>query len=139
MDEWIADSYRWIPLGGCWGFKEKQATLGARYVNAGIYMARKSIVGDVPIGLQVSLESELFPRWLDQGKHFRAYSHPGKCIDIGTPERYRSAESILAQVEKGERPPRNADPTMMKSPELTIQAETGTSSERSEVREQGKQ
>ena len=81
------------------GFKEKEGTLGARYVNAGIYMATRSILWDVPTGLQVSLEAELFPRWLKEGKRIRAFGHAGNCIDIGTPERYQNAQDILANVE----------------------------------------
>ena len=86
------------PIGRVLGFKEKQPAFGTQYVNAGIYMAEKSILCAVPSGLQVSLESEIFPRWLTEGRHLRAFIHPGQCIDIGTPERYRSAQNILANV-----------------------------------------
>jgi D-glycero-alpha-D-manno-heptose 1-phosphate guanylyltransferase len=81
------------------GFKEKQSTSGRQYVNAGIYMATKQILSDVRPGLQVSLETDLIPRWLAEGKHLRAFIHPGECIDIGTPERYQSAQVALANVE----------------------------------------
>jgi mannose-1-phosphate guanylyltransferase len=84
------------------GFKEKQSSSGTQHVNAGIYMVSKRILFDVPIGLQVSLEAELFPRWLAEGKSLRAFSYSGSCIDIGTPERYRSAQDSLANVEVGE-------------------------------------
>jgi NDP-sugar pyrophosphorylase family protein len=87
------------PVGRVLGFKEKQAAFGTQYVNAGIYMAAKRILCDVPPGLQVSLESELIPRWLTEGKQLRAFRHSGQCIDIGTPERYRSAQDTLANVE----------------------------------------
>jgi NDP-sugar pyrophosphorylase family protein len=49
--------------------------------------------------MRVSLEEELFPRWLAEGKNVRAYHHEGRCIDIGTPERYLSAQETLANVE----------------------------------------
>jgi mannose-1-phosphate guanylyltransferase len=84
------------------GFKEKQSSSGTQHVNAGIYMVSKRILFDVPIGLQVSLEAELFPRWLAEGKSLRAFSYSGSCIDIGTPERYSSAQDSLANVEVGE-------------------------------------
>ena len=83
------------------GFKEKQSTSGRQYVNAGIYMARKRILSDVELGVQVSLEANLFPRWLAEGKYFRAFIHPGECIDIGTPERYERAQVTLAGAEAG--------------------------------------
>ena len=84
------------------GFKEKQTATGNFYVNAGIYMATKRILSEVAPGARVSLEEELFPLWLSDGKHIRAFLHPGHCVDIGTPERYQSAQEILANVEAGE-------------------------------------
>jgi NDP-sugar pyrophosphorylase family protein len=83
------------------GFREKQAADGAQYVNAGIYMVAKAILCQVTPGFPISLESELFPRWLQEGKQFSAYRHSGRCIDIGTPERYQSAQHILADAETG--------------------------------------
>lgn len=80
-------------------FDEKQSALGNQYVNAGVYMASKQILSEIPAGIQVSLEEELFPRWLREGKHLRVFHHPGQCIDIGTPERYRSAQVTLANAE----------------------------------------
>ncbi|MFZ0883303.1 MAG: sugar phosphate nucleotidyltransferase, partial [Candidatus Acidiferrales bacterium] len=85
------------------GFKEKQSALGKQYVNAGIYMATKRALCGIEQGTQVSLETDLFPRWLAEGKYLRAFIHPGECIDIGTPERYQSAQFTLAHVEADER------------------------------------
>jgi NDP-sugar pyrophosphorylase family protein len=81
------------------GFKEKENSTGQGYVNAGIYLMAKSMLSEIPQGVQVSLERELFPQWLAMGKHLRAFRHPGVCIDIGTPERYRGAQDLLANVE----------------------------------------
>ena len=83
------------------GFSEKQVVTGKQFVNAGIYMATKHILCAVSPGVQVSLEKELFPRWLAEGKHLRAFVHSGECIDIGTPERYQSAQVSLANAEDG--------------------------------------
>jgi mannose-1-phosphate guanylyltransferase len=88
------------------GFKEKQSALGKQYVNAGIYLADPRIFSGVPLGVQLSLETDLFPQWLAKGKHLRAFVHPGQCIDIGTPERYQSAQIALAGVELGETLPK---------------------------------
>jgi NDP-sugar pyrophosphorylase family protein len=84
------------------GFKEKQTATGNFYVNAGIYMATKRILSEAATGVRVSLEEELFPHWLAEGKYIRAFSHDGQCVDIGTPERYQSAQDILANVEADE-------------------------------------
>lgn len=83
------------------GFKEKQSPLGKQYVNAGIYVASKQILSEIPVGIQVSLESEMFPQWLNEGRKLRAFHHVGPCIDIGTPERYQSAQAMLANAEAG--------------------------------------
>jgi NDP-sugar pyrophosphorylase family protein len=84
------------------GFKEKQTSAGNFHVNAGIYIAAKQLLHDMPPGLRLSLEEELFPRWLAEGKYIRAFSHAGCCGIIGTPERYQSVQEMLANVEIGE-------------------------------------
>lgn len=82
------------------GFKEKQSATGAQYVNAGIYMTAKHILHEIPPNRRISLEEEVFPRLLADGKNIRAFHHSGRCIDIGTPERYLNAQETLANVEK---------------------------------------
>jgi NDP-sugar pyrophosphorylase family protein len=89
------------PGGGVLGFKEKQSATGTQHVNAGIYMVTKSILCEIPPNQRVSLEEELFPRLLAEGKNIRAFHHSGRCIDIGTPERYLNAQETLASVEPG--------------------------------------
>ncbi len=84
------------------GFKEKQSATGMQFVNAGIYLARKSALVGIQAGIQVSLETDLFPRWLAEGRNLRAFQHSGDCVDIGTPERYLRAQTTLANVEAGE-------------------------------------
>jgi len=80
-------------------FREKQHLSGAQYINAGIYMVLRSLLREIPAGLKLSLEEELFPQWLANGKHIKAFVVPGRCIDIGTPERYQVAQDVLASVE----------------------------------------
>lgn len=84
------------------GFKEKQSPLGVQYVNAGIYAIAKHALGGIQPGIQISLESDIFPRWLANGKYLRAFIHPGECVDIGTPERYQRAQLTLANAEVSE-------------------------------------
>jgi NDP-sugar pyrophosphorylase family protein len=78
-------------------FEEKSGE--QRYVNAGVYLARASLLREIPEGRQVSLEKEVFPRWVSEGKDIRAFVWAGSCVDIGTPERYRDAQNLLAGVE----------------------------------------
>jgi len=87
-------------------FEEKQDSLGMKYLNAGIYLVSRRLLFDIPQSVQVSLERELLPRWLKEGNHIKGFVHLGPCIDIGTPDRYRGAQDILANAEK-ENMPRN--------------------------------
>jgi mannose-1-phosphate guanylyltransferase len=89
------------PCGRVLGFKEKQSTTGTQCANAGIYMVTKKILYKIPHNQRLSLEEELFPRWLAESRNIRAFHHSGSCIDIGTPERYLHAQETLANVEPG--------------------------------------
>ena len=81
------------------GFREKQSASGRQYVNAGIYIMSERVLSEIRPNAPISLESDLFPRWLAESKHIRAFLYDGECVDIGTPERYESAQTILANVE----------------------------------------
>jgi NDP-sugar pyrophosphorylase family protein len=54
---------------------------------------------DIPSDRRVSLETELFLRWLAEGRSVRAFICQGRCFDIGTTERYRNAQNGLAAAE----------------------------------------
>jgi NDP-sugar pyrophosphorylase family protein len=82
-------------------FEEKTASHLARHLNAGIYMMSHRMLYDIPAGVQISLERELFPRWIGEGRRVKAFVYSGKCVDIGTPERYETAQQLLACVEAG--------------------------------------
>ncbi len=83
-------------------FAEKQFVQGASYRSAGIYVLKKALVQEIASGVNISLEEHLFPKWLASGKHIQAFVSPTRCIDIGTPERYREAQGLLANVESAE-------------------------------------
>lgn len=85
--------------GALASFQEKPGAVHAPYLNAGIYMVSRQLLYEVPASVEVSLERELLPRWLKEGKFINGFISVGKCIDIGTPERYRSAQDVLANAE----------------------------------------
>jgi NDP-sugar pyrophosphorylase family protein len=89
-------------------FAEKEQPELARHLNAGIYMLSSDILREIPRDRPVSLERELFPQWIREGRSVRAFIHSGKCVDIGTPERYRTAQKALANVELAAAGPRDA-------------------------------
>ncbi len=80
-------------------FDEKQGPARTHYVNAGIYVMSKKLLSEIPAEHAVSLEREVFPRWLEEGKSIRAFVCPNKCVDIGTPDRYQTAQNALAKAE----------------------------------------
>jgi NDP-sugar pyrophosphorylase family protein len=87
------------PGGRVIRFEEKRGAADACYVNAGIYVVSRQLLSDIPAGIQVSIEHEVFPRWLEKEHDIRAIIRPGRCVDIGTPERYWSAQQLLGNVE----------------------------------------
>ena len=80
-------------------FKEKEGASPAPYLNAGVYLLSRRLICELPAGVEISLEKEIFPKWLNEGCVIRAFVSPGECIDIGTPERYRTAQEALATAE----------------------------------------
>jgi mannose-1-phosphate guanylyltransferase len=87
--------------GSVTNFREKQSASQAPYLNAGIYVVSRPLLSEIPPGKEVSLERELLPGWLQQGKRIVAFVCLNPCIDIGTPERYVSAQGALLDVEAG--------------------------------------
>lgn len=76
-------------------FAEKAGPATGGHVNAGIYMLSADILQGIPRGIPISLEQELFPFWIREGRRIRSFIHRGNCIDIGTPDRYRTAQESL--------------------------------------------
>jgi D-glycero-alpha-D-manno-heptose 1-phosphate guanylyltransferase len=74
-------------------FVEKSVHDEPGLINAGIYLARRQLLGAIPEGRSVSLEHEIFPTWIGQG--FCGYIGTGPFIDIGTPESYALAEQVV--------------------------------------------
>jgi NDP-sugar pyrophosphorylase family protein len=88
-------------------FAEKRPVDSARYRSAGIYVLNKPLMDRVPHAVKVSLEEQIFPGWIAEGRNVQAFVHPGKCVDIGTPERFQGAQDIFASVETAESASRN--------------------------------
>jgi D-glycero-alpha-D-manno-heptose 1-phosphate guanylyltransferase len=79
-------------------FGEKEATSGPGWINAGIYLLDLSLIEAIPASTQVSLEREVFPRWI--GSSFYGFRAPGPFIDIGTPESYARAFQFFSSASQ---------------------------------------
>ena len=76
-------------------FEEKNSESSKRYINAGVYLIKKSLFGEVKENKVLSLEKELMPVFLD--KDVYGYVSYGKFFDIGTPETYKAADMYLKE------------------------------------------
>jgi D-glycero-alpha-D-manno-heptose 1-phosphate guanylyltransferase len=74
------------------GFIEKTGVPAPGVVNGGVYLFNRAILQQIPEGPS-SLEKDLFPRMLDQGLY--ALEQHGMFIDIGTPEDYARAQTLV--------------------------------------------
>ena len=80
-------------------FAEKTSSREPGRINAGIYLMHTALVGRIPANRLVSLEQDLFPRWVDAGSMF-AYPTRAPFLDIGTPERFATAHSFLRSLDR---------------------------------------
>ena len=65
--------------------KTKEAVSGT--INGGIYLMNRNLLEEIPEG-KVSLENEMIPRWLSEGRRLGGFVNDGYFIDIGIPEAY---------------------------------------------------
>lgn len=77
-------------------FVEKGSRTGAGLINAGIYLLRKEIVSALAVGSAISLERDVFPKFL--GKKFYGLVLRGTFIDIGVPADLERAQTVLRSV-----------------------------------------
>lgn len=69
------------------GFNEKSARRGKGTINGGVYLMDRALMEQIPEG-KVSLENDLIPRWLSEGKRLGGLVSDGYFIDIGVPDDY---------------------------------------------------
>ena len=86
------------PDGKIVEFCEKRETGGPAWINAGIYFLSQEIIRAIPEGANLSLEREVFPRWVGRGLY--GYLSGGAFLDIGTPEDFASADDFFERSEE---------------------------------------
>jgi D-glycero-alpha-D-manno-heptose 1-phosphate guanylyltransferase len=81
---------RAMPGGRVVGFTEKGGPCAGGWINAGVYLLARELVEAVPSGVPLSLERDLLPAWVAEGR-VRGFRSGGRFLDIGTPESYAEA------------------------------------------------
>jgi len=91
-------------------FDEKGTGSGSGWINAGIYLMKKSLIASMPSGRPYSLEREFFPSLA--GKKLFGFRSVGRFIDIGTPTSYKAAKEFFASTEPRTNCPMARNPTL---------------------------
>ncbi len=79
-------------------FREKNAIMGTGWINAGVYLVQTAAVRALSSKTPLSLEADVFPEWIQQDTVFCMPLSHGTFIDIGTPDSYAEANTL---VDKG--------------------------------------
>lgn len=79
------------------GFNEKTDERKPGTINGGVYLMSKNLIDQIPEG-KVSLEQDMIPGWLSEGRRLGGFVNDGYFIDIGIPEDYYR---FMEDVEKG--------------------------------------
>ncbi len=69
------------------GFNEKSSDARPGTINGGIYLLSRELIGRIPEG-KVSLENDMIPEWLAEGRRIGGFVNDGYFIDIGIPQDY---------------------------------------------------
>ena len=80
-------------------FQEKRGLSHPGWINGGVYLLRRSLLESIPPNRVVSLESDVFPGWVHLG--LGGYTTLARFIDIGTPESYAEAGTVMAEITAG--------------------------------------
>jgi mannose-1-phosphate guanylyltransferase len=98
-------------------FVEKPAkgTAPTNLINAGIYVLSPEIFSYIPKGKTVSMEREVFPKLVQQGKLYGHVVH-GLWIDIGKPEEYLQTNKIILDTFTKTQKTRNTNKFETKKP-----------------------
>lgn len=67
------------------------------WINAGTYVLEPSVLDRIPVGVNVSVERETFPRLLEARRRMYGMARDVYWIDIGTPAKYREANADVVR------------------------------------------
>lgn len=83
--------------GRLMGFNEKTTDAKPGAINGGVYLMTRELIDAIPEG-KVSLENQMIPEWLEEGRPLGGFVNDGYFIDIGIPEAYYQ---FIEDVKKG--------------------------------------
>jgi mannose-1-phosphate guanylyltransferase len=75
--------------------KPPQCTAPSNLINAGAYCLEEEVLKYIMPEKFVSMEREIFPKIIEDGKGFFGYKFEGYWVDVGRPENYIEAHQIL--------------------------------------------
>ncbi len=78
-------------------FLEKTQDPPTNQINAGTYVFQRDVIGEIPAGRNVSVEREVFPRLLAEGRHVQAHVDSAYWRDMGTPEDFVRGSADLVR------------------------------------------
>jgi len=98
----VPDSGRYgrleVQNGDLLAFREKQGG-GEGLINAGIYLLPSFWLNEEVKHEALSMENDLIPRWLSEGRKIRVEEVDSPFLDIGTPDDYARADAFFADLE----------------------------------------
>lgn len=98
-----ADRYGTVEMeqnGEVTGFHEKEAGLGAAWINAGAYVLSAEALDLIPPGIPVSLERDIFPQLLATHQLYARPFPDAHFLDIGIPDDFARA-GIFVESREG--------------------------------------
>jgi len=69
-------------------FLEKTPDPVTNQINAGCYVFRRDVIGQIPAGRRVSVERETFPGLIEAGELVMGYPETAYWLDVGTPQAF---------------------------------------------------
>ncbi|MCF8611817.1 NDP-sugar synthase [Gordonia sp. HY285] len=78
-------------------FLEKTQDPPTNQINAGTYVFNRDVIGEIPSNRAVSVEREVFPSLLAQGRHIHAHVDAAYWRDMGTPEDFVRGSADLVR------------------------------------------
>ena len=78
-------------------FLEKTEDPPTDQINAGIYVFRRELIAEIPAGRVVSVEREVFPKFLEDGRRFYGHVDSSYWRDMGRPDDFVHGSSDLVR------------------------------------------